>query len=77
MALQIQSAALPSHQVGQGIPDGRPVEREAGHAFRPSGAIGMLMVRSHARDGAAIPEQDREHGLVEREQASSDVEEEA
>jgi hypothetical protein len=37
----------------------------------------MLMVRGHPRNGAAIPEQDREHGLVEREQTPQNVEEEA
>ena len=35
----------------------------------------MLMAYGHARDGFAIPEPDREHGLVEREQAPQNVEE--
>jgi hypothetical protein len=37
----------------------------------------MLVARSHPRDDSAITEQDREHGLVERDQALQNVEEEA
>lgn len=37
----------------------------------------MLIAYGHARDGFAIPQPYREHRLVEREQASPDVEEEA
>ena len=57
-------------------PDGRPVERGAGHALRSSGKTGMLMACGHARNDSAVPEPDREHGLVEREQASQDAVEE-
>ena len=35
------------------------------------------MARSHARDDSGIPEPDREHGLVERDQAPQNLEEEA